>query len=33
MVNAVSELQEFRKAIGLSAKELAREIGVAISAI
>lgn len=33
MVNAVSELQELRKAKGLSSKELAREIGVATSAI
>lgn len=33
MVNAVRELQELRKAKGLSSKELAREIGVATSAI
>ena len=33
MVNAVSGLQELRKAKGLSSKELARQIGVATSAI
>lgn len=33
MVNALSGLQELRKAKGLSSKELARQIGVATSAI
>lgn len=33
MVNAVSELQELRKAKGMSSKDLARTIGVATSAI
>lgn len=33
MVNALSELQDLRKAKGLSTKELAREIGIANSAI
>ncbi|OHX50566.1 hypothetical protein BB776_03965 [Planococcus salinarum] len=33
MVDAVSELQELRKAKGLSSKDLARTIGVATSAI
>lgn len=33
MVNALSELRELRKAKGLSSKELARQIGIATSAI
>lgn len=33
MVNALGGLQELRKAKGLSSKELARQIGVATSAI
>ena len=33
MTNAVSELQELRKARGLSSKELAKQVGVATSAI
>ncbi|HSJ37336.1 MAG TPA: helix-turn-helix transcriptional regulator [Planococcus sp. (in: firmicutes)] len=33
MVPVVSELQELRKSVGLSSKELARKIGVATSAI
>lgn len=33
MVNAVSGLQEIRKAKGLSSQELARQVGVAKSAI
>lgn len=33
MVNAITNLQELRKAKGLSSKELARHVGVATSAI
>lgn len=33
MVNALSGLQELRKAKGMSSQELAREVGVAKSAI
>lgn len=33
MVNALSGLRELRKAKGLSSKELARQIGIATSAI